>query len=89
MEKIRYYYNPILKSNDGRYTVDYFCSDGKTSIWSGSLNGNTYEEVLSKVKHYIMILNAPRPLFGRKGRIAQWFWWRKQIRNQKKSTTMC
>lgn len=85
MRKIRYYYDPILKSNDGRYSVDFYCTDSKVSIWSGRLNGDTYADVLIQVKDLLNSLNKPRPLFGQNGRIRQWLWWRKQIRNRKTS----
>jgi hypothetical protein len=79
--KITYYYNPVVKSNDeGRYSVDYYCSDGKHSRWAGCHNSDSPIESLSFVMRLIEKLNCPRPLFGHNGRIAQWLWWKKEIR---------
>ena len=86
MCKIFYYYNPIVKrySSDvrdvnmkpeyRRYYVDYFCSNGRKSLWAGRFNGDTPTEALEKVKNIVEELNEPRPLFGKNGRIAQWLW---------------
>ena len=85
MKKLYYYYDPILKSHDNRYSVDYFHTDGKTTLWSGRINGDTHEEVLTNVRQMVEKLNEPRPLFGINGRLASWIHWKRQIRNQKKS----
>lgn len=87
MFKIFYYYNPIvkqyssddvrdvnMKSETRRYYVDYFCSNGRTSLWAGRFNGDTPTEALKKVRNVVEELNQPRPLFGKNGRIAQWLW---------------
>lgn len=78
---IRYYYNPVVKSNDeGRYSVNYYCSDGKRSRWAGCHNSDSPTEALRFVMRLVEKLNNPRPLFGQNGRIAQWFWWKKEIK---------
>ena len=86
MFKIFYYYNPVvkqygsdvrdvnMKSNDRRYYVDYFCSNGRKSFWAGRFNGDTPTEALKAVRDMVDELNKPRPLFGKNGRIAQWLW---------------
>lgn len=85
-KKIYYYYNPVvkqydpdvrdvnMKSDDRRYYVDYFCSNGRKSFWAGRFNGDTPIEVLKQVRSVVEALNEPRPLFGKNGRIAQWLW---------------
>jgi hypothetical protein len=86
MFKIFYYYNPVVKQYDfdvrdvnlkpeyRRYYVDYFCSNGRKSFWAGRFNGDTPTEALKAVRDMVDKLNQPRPLFGKNGRIAQWFW---------------
>jgi hypothetical protein len=81
MRKIHYYYDPIVKSNDDRYSVDYYCSNGKLNVWAGTLNGNSYSDVLLRVRNIVEKLNEPRPIFGRNGKICQWLWFMKRIRN--------
>lgn len=79
--KITYYYNPVVKSNDeGRYSVNYYCSDGKHTSWAGCHNSDSPTESLRFVMSLVEKLNRPRPLFGHNGRIAQWLWWKKEIK---------
>lgn len=78
---IRYYYDPVVKSDDeGRYSVNYYCSDGKRSRWAGCHNSDSPTEALRFVMRLVEKLNNPRPLFGQNGRIAQWLWWKKEIK---------
>jgi hypothetical protein len=83
MKKIKYYYDPILKSYEGRYYIDYYCSDGKNRLWSGRCIADTPTATLKDVRNIIAGLNKPRAFFGNCGRLEQWIWWKKQIRNQK------
>lgn len=78
MKQLYYYYDPHLKLEDGRYSVDYFCTDSKRSVWAGRLNGDTYDEVLRNVKKFIDNLNKRRSFFER---LMQRIWWRKRTRN--------
>lgn len=84
MIQLKYFYDPVLKCHDNRYTVNYYCSDGKTRVWSGSINGDTYQFVLSTVTSIVNNLNKPKALFGNDGRLMTWVRWKKRIRNQKK-----
>ena len=86
MGKIYYYYDPVVQTNDyrDRFAVDYYCTDGKRSIWAGRLVENTPTAVLYRVRNLVSDLNKPRPLFGFEGRLHQWFWWRKAVRENKK-----
>lgn len=82
---IRYYYNPVVKSDANRYYVDYFCTDGKKSIWTGRTYKDSPTAALRQVRKLVEILNKPRPFFGRDGRLAQWFWWKnKKLKQLKK-----
>lgn len=85
MVKNRYYYDPIVKSKDNRYYVDYYCTDNKHIVWAGRFIEDSPIEALKNVRNFINNLDEPRPIFGLNSRISQWFWWRKRIRNQKKS----
>ena len=81
MRKIYYYYDPVMKSKYERCAIDYYCTDGEHTVWSGRINGDSYDETLQKANEIVSSLNKPRPLFGCNGRLAQWFWWMKRIRN--------
>lgn len=81
MRQIVYYYDPILKSEDNRWSVDVYVTDGKRTYWEAMVNGDTYSEVLCRVRQFVDNLNKPRPFFGQNGRLAQWLWWMKRIRN--------
>ena len=87
MRKIYYYYDPVLKSNDerSRFAVDYYCTDGKRSIWSGRIVEDSPTATLYRVRELVNAFNKPRPLFGFEGRLHQWLWWRERIRIEKKS----
>lgn len=78
VRKIYYYYDPIVKSKDDRYSVDYFCTNGKKKIFAGRLNGDSPTAALKNVQKIVCALNQPRPLFGFKGKIYQWFYWLKR-----------
>ena len=84
MKQLRYYYDPVLKSHDNRYFVDYYCSDGKTRVWAGRFNGKSYADVLIHVRNIVEKLNTPKPFFGKYGRLMTWLRWKMRIRNQKK-----
>lgn len=87
MRRLSYYYNPIVIENyNGRYTVNYYCSDGKNRIWKGQFTSDTYIDTMKNIRNIISALNKPRPLFGQNGRLHQWIWWKRAIRNQKKLT---
>ena len=87
MGKIYYYYDPVVQTTDSRdrFAVNYYETNGKQKIWAGRLVESTPTAVLYRVRNLVSALNKPRPLFGWDGRIAQWFYWRAAIRNQKKS----
>ena len=87
MKKIYYYYDPLVQTNEyrDRFAVNYYCTDGKRSIWSGRIVEESPTAVLYRVRELVNALNKPRPLFGWDGRIVQWFYWRAAIRDQKKS----
>jgi hypothetical protein len=81
MRKIHYYYDAAVKSHDGRYSVDYYCSNGKSRVWAGRFNGKSYKDVLTHVRNIVEKLNQPKPIFGQNGRFCQWLWFMKRIRN--------
>ena len=87
MKKIYYYYDPLVQTNEylDRFAVNYYCTDGKRSIWSGRIVEESPTAVLYRVRELVNALNKPRPLFGWDGRIVQWFYWRKAVRENKKS----
>lgn len=87
MRKIYYYYDPVVHTNGerDRFAVDYYKTNGKYKVWDGRLAESTPTAALYRVRNLVSDLNKPRPIFGWKGRIAQWFYWRKVVRNQKKS----
>lgn len=82
VKKIYYYYDPIVKKSedDGhyRYSVDYFCTNGKKKVFAGRFNRNSPTAALKTVQEIVCALNQPRPLFGYKGKICQWFYWLKR-----------
>ena len=80
MGKIYYYYDPVVQTTDerDRFAVDYYCTDGKVSVWSGRVVEDTPTAVLYRVRSLVSALNEPRPLFGFEGRLHQWFWWMKR-----------
>ena len=82
MKKFEYYYSSIMKSDDGQYSVDYYCTDGNISVWTGRINDDSPTAALKKAWDVVDELNRPRPFFGRDGRLAQWFWWKRKIRNK-------
>lgn len=84
MVKISYYYDPIMKSYDERYYMDYYCSDGKTRLWAGRCISETPTALLKDIRNIVSGLNKPRAFFGQNGKLSQWFWWKRVIRNQKK-----
>lgn len=81
MRQIVYYYDPILKSKDNRWSVYVYVSDGKKTFWEVTLNGDTYSEVLCNVRNFVNNLNKTIALFGINGKINMWFWWMKRNRN--------
>jgi hypothetical protein len=87
MRKIYYDYDPLVQTNDyhDRFAVNYYCTDGNISIWSGRIVEDSPTATLYRVRELVNALNTPRPLFGFEGRLHQWFWWRERIRNEKKS----
>lgn len=87
MGKIYYYYDPVVQTNDyrDRFAVNYYETNGKQKIWAGRLVESTPTAALYRVRNLVNDLNKPRPLFGWDGRIAQWFYWRKAVRENKKS----
>ena len=87
MKKIYYYYDPLVQTNEyrDRFAVNYYCTDGKRSIWSGRIVEESPTAVLYRVRELMNALNKPRPLFGFEGRLHQWFWWRERVRMEKKS----
>jgi hypothetical protein len=87
MGKIYYYYDPVVQTNDyhDRFAVNYYETNGKQKVWAGRLVESTPTAALYRVRNLVSALNKPRPLFGCDGRIAQWFYWRAAVRNQKKS----
>ena len=87
MGKIYYYYDPVVQTTDerDRFAVDYFETNGKQKIWAGRLVESSPTAALYRVRNLVSALNKPRPLFGWDGRIAQWFYWRKAVRENKKS----
>lgn len=87
MGKIYYYYDPVVQTTDerDRFAVDYFETNGKQKVWAGTLVESTPTAALYRVRNLVSELNKPRQLFGWDGRIAQWFYWRKAVRDQKKS----
>ena len=87
MRKIYYYYDPVVQTNDyrDRFTVNYYWTDGKTSLWAGRHCGTSPTATLKFVRELVDDLNEPRPLFGWEGRIALWFYWRAAVRDNKKS----
>ena len=85
MKKIYYYYNPVVKSDENRqrFAVDYYCTDSKTTIWSGRIVEESPTAALYRVRQLVNALNEPRPLFGFEGRLHQWFWWQERKREAK------
>ena len=81
MRKIYYYYDPVMKSEDNRCSLDVYVTDGKRTFWEATVNGDTYSEVLCNVRNFVDNLNKPRALFGINGKINMWFWWMKRNRN--------
>jgi hypothetical protein len=73
MGKIRYYYNPVVESTDSRYIVEYFCGDGKHSVFAGRHIADSPTAALQSVREAVDKLNAPRSLWER---IKQRIWWR-------------
>ena len=74
MGKIYYYYDPLVKSNDnryGRYTVDYFCTDGKKTVWAGYQAEKSPTAALEKVRKLVDALNEPRAFMEE---VEQWWW---------------
>ena len=86
MGKIYYYYDPVVQTDDyrERFAVNYYETNGKQIVWAGRLVESTPTAALYRVRNLVSELNKPRPLFGLDGRIAQWFYWRAAVRNQKK-----
>lgn len=84
MRRITYYYDSLMKSSDGRYSVDYFCSDSRVSIWAGRITEDSPTEALKKAWDVVDELNKPRAFFGREGRLAQWFWWKNKTKELKR-----
>lgn len=82
MGKLYYYYDPIVKSGELRYYINYYLTDGRKTISEGYIDGDTQIAALRKVKNVVHILNAPRPIFGHDGRLNRWFKWMKSIRNK-------
>lgn len=87
MGKIYYYYDPLVQVDEfnERFAVDYYKTNGKQKVWAGRIYESTPTAALYKIRNLVNDLNKPRPLFGWTGRIVQWIYWRKAIRNQKKS----
>lgn len=81
MGKLYYYYDPAVKSHDDRYYVDIYCTNGKKKVWAGKMYGDTPTEALGYVRKFVEKLNQPKPIFGQNGRICQWLWFMKRIRN--------
>jgi hypothetical protein len=79
MVKIYYYYDPILKSEDGRYTVDYYCSDSKHKVWVGCHCGESPRDVLKFVRELVDRLNRTQTLFGSNSWICRWFRFMRRI----------
>ena len=74
MGKIYYYYDPVVRSDSnhyGRYSVRYYCTDGKKSEWAGSLCEDSPTAALEKVRKLIDELNKPRDIFES---LEQWWW---------------
>ena len=87
MRNIYYYYDPLVQADESnnRFAVDYYKTNGKQKVWAGRIYESTSASALYRIRNLVNSLNKPRPLFGWNGRIVQWFYWRKDIRNQKKS----
>ena len=83
MKQLYYYSDAVLKYHDNRYSIDYYCSDGKTRMKIGEIKGKSYKDILTLTRNIIKKLNEPKPLFGRDGRLSDWIQWKKKIRNQK------
>ena len=79
MCKIRYYYDPILKSEDGRYRIDYYCSDSKRQVFVGCHCGDSPRNVLKFVSELVDRLNKNQTLFGSNGRICRWIRFMRRI----------
>ena len=43
MKQLYYYYDAVLKYHDNRYSIDYYCSDGKTRMKIGEIKGKSYK----------------------------------------------
>lgn len=71
MRKIYYYYDAGVKSNDGRYTVDFYCTNGKKIVWAGQITDDSPTAALKFVRGLIDKLNKPKSFFKR---IYQWWW---------------
>ena len=80
MFKLNYFYNPIVKSEDERYYVDIYCSNGKKIVWTGCFYEDSPIAALKFTRRFVDKLNRPRPIFGYNGRICQWLWFNKQVR---------
>lgn len=81
MRKIYYYYDAAVKSHDDRYYVDIYCTNGKKKVWVGKMYGDTPTEALGFVRKFVEKLNQSKHIFGQNGRICQWLWFMKRIRN--------
>lgn len=81
LRKVYYYYDPIVKCDDGRYYVDFYCTNGKKTVWTGRHIEDSPTAVVEFVRELIDKLNQPKPLFGKYGRIYQWWWFWKRTRN--------
>ena len=78
MRKIYYYYDAVVKSHNNRYYVDYYCTNGKQKVWAGRHMGDSPTAALEFTRSLVNSLNKPRSFFGK---ICQWFWFMKRIRN--------
>ena len=85
MCKITYYYDPKVKCSEiegrRRYSVDMYVTDNKRRRYAGTMNGDSPIEALKHVRNVVNRLNQPRPLFGYDGKIAQWIWWLKWMKD--------
>lgn len=81
MSKIYYYYNPVVKSHEerSRFFVDYYCTDGNRSVWSGRIVEDSPTAALYRVRKLVSDLNEPRSFFGWDGKLMQWIWWMRRV----------
>ena len=79
MGKLYYYYNPKIKRGGTHYFTDYYCTNGRKTVWAGEISRDTQIEVLKSIRHIVNALNIPKPFFGYDGILSRWIWFIKCV----------